>query len=508
MTQRLEKLPILLMTTVGCVLVGGLGYFIAEATNRVSYGDLYFWLFVLLLVAGSSAYLIARSPPRVLDIGRMYAVPTLITITAASLLTHGVTEFLGPGGRNHGVRETSVGGVQPHQLAWGSLGVIFLLIAVRHRVRLPLWLIAYASLGVLLGLAGQFALGPVLDVGLSAIGLFVMWVVANALQEDGGIVRLLHVFAIGYWMVTILAVVVHFTHLSLWSMTPASIQLPWEGSLKNVLTTGDDVGYGFITGQPGREASFIVCAYYLVLWRYHHRSVHGLLGLLAFGLFLTGYGRVPVVGGVIGFGIILLTNQSGTRFWRVAFTALLVAALLPTLASKFSDLSARPGHGQYASTTDGHLSIWSQHLGLFLQEPLTGVGSNATATQTAEARLEPILHESHPLPPEALNKEGSRGPGGWTGLLAQRGVVNGGIILGLIVLALAYCFSPFPDSSAGQKDITLARALILAWLIFCITDVAPFSIYTVTAYVLGQVTMIAAVRAIRRTTLLGRFRDP
>jgi hypothetical protein len=113
------------------------------------------------------------------------------------------------------------------------------------------------------------------------------------------------------------------------------------------------------------------------------------------------------------------------------------------------------------------------------------------------------LHESHPLSPEVLNGEGSRGVGGWTGLLAQRGVIDGGIILGLIVLALAYCFSPFPDSSAGKKDITLARALILAWLIFCITDVAPFSIYTVTAYVLGQVTMIAAVR-----TISGRGRSP
>jgi len=493
MTQRLQNLPILVMAVVGSVLAGLLGAMLAEASIG-PLGELYLWLFVLLLVAGGSAYLIARSPTRALDIGRMYAAPTLITIAATSLLTHGVIEFVG--GLTRGVKETSVGGVLPHQLAWGLLGVIFLLIAVWLRVRPPLWLMIYASLGVLLGLAGRFALNPVLDVGLSAIGLFVMWVVANALQEDGGIVRLLHPVAIGYWTVTILAIVVHFTHLSLWSMTPATVQLPWEGGLGNILTTGDDLGYGFITGQAGREASFIVCAYYLVLWRYHHRPGHGLLGLLAFGLFLTGYGRVPLVGGVIGLGMILLTNQYGTRLWKVALTALLVVALLPSLVSKLSDLSARQG-GQYASISDGHLSLWSQHLGLFLEEPLTGVGSNATATQSAEARLEPILHESHPLSPEALTAEGSRGVGGWTGLLAQRGVIDGGILIGLIVLALAYCFSPFPDSLLGKKDMTLARALIPVSLIFCITDVAPFSIYTVTAYVLGQVTMIAAVRAIK-----------
>jgi len=489
---RLRVLPVIV---AGSVLAGVLGYVVAEASSRVSHGQLYIWLFILLLVAAGSAYLISRAPTRTLEINRVYAAPTLITIAATSLLASGV--FLANG---HGLQEISLGGLLPHQIAWGSLGVIFLLIAVWLRVRVPLWLVAYASLGVLLGLAGRFALGPVLDVGLSAIGLFVMWVVANALQEDGGIVRLLHAVAIGYWTVTVLAVVVHFTHLSLESMTPASVQLPWEGGLKNILTTGDDQGYGFITGQPGREASFIVCAYYLVLWRHHHRSAHGLLGLLAFGLFLTGYGRVPLVGGVIGLGMILLTNQYGTRLWKVALTALLVVALLPSLVSKLSDLSARQG-GQYASISDGHLSLWSQHLGLFLEEPLTGVGSNATAAQTAEARLEPILHEPRPLSPEVLTDEGSRGVGGWTGLLAQRGVINGGIILGLIVLALAYCFSPFPDSSAGKKDMTLARALILAWLIFCITDVAPFSIYTVTAYVLGQVAMIAAVRSIRAKNL-------
>ena len=490
MTQRLENLPILAMAVVGSALAGVLGSMLAEASIG-PLGELYLWLFVLFLVTGGSAYLIARSPTRALDISRMYAAPTLITITATSLLTSGA--FLGVG---HGAVEISVGGVLPHQSAWGSLGVIFLLIAVWLRVRLPLWLMAYASLGVLLGLAGRFTLGPVLDVGLSALGLFVMWVVATALQEDGGIVRLLHPFAIGYWTVTVLAVVVHFTHLSLGAMTFASIQLPWEGGLTNILTTGNDLGYGFIAGQTGREASFIVCAYYLVLWRHNHRSVHGLLGLLAFGLLLTGYGRVPLVGGVIGLGLILLTNQYGTRFWKVALTALLVVALLPSLVSKFSDLSARKG-GQYTNAGSGHLSLWSQHLGLFLEEPLTGVGSNATATQSAEARLEPILHDPHPLSPEALAQRGSRGEGGWTGLLAQRGVINGGIILGLIVLALAYCLSPFPDSSAGKKDITLARALILASLIFCITDVAPFSVYSVTAYVLGQVTMIAAVRTIR-----------
>jgi O-antigen ligase len=312
------------------------------------------------------------------------------------------------------------------------------------------------------------------------------------------VMKLVASFAIGYWGITVLAIIVYVTHFSIGSMSSSTVVMPWQGGLKSILTNGDYTGYGFISTQTGREASFIVSAYYLVAWRYDHRRIHGYLGTLAFALFIAGYGRVPLIGGVVGLSLILLTNQHGTRFWRVAVGATLVVALVTSsgLISKFTNVSARGGAPTEGAAT-GHLSLWSQHLGLFLERPLTGVGSNATAEQSAEARLEPIIHDPNPLTTEKLTIRGSRGEGGWTGLLAQRGVINGGIILALFTLALTYCFSPFPKTREEKRDMTLVRALMAASLVFYITDVAPFSVYTVTAYVLGQVTMIAAVRVIQ-----------
>ncbi len=52
-----------------------------------------------------------------------------------------------------------------------------------------------------------------------------------------------------------------------------------------------------------------------------------------------------------------------------------------------------------------------------------------------------------------------------TGLVAQRGVINGGALLALIALAITYCFSPFPSSREGKQDMTLVRACIAASLI-------------------------------------------
>ena len=484
MTLRSQNLLTLTvaMIAVGSVVAGLLGSVIGGASLS-QHGELYLWLFVLSGVATAAYFLIRLSPVGNLDINRLYIVPVSIMIAATSLLANGI------------------GGVLPHQVAWGSLGLIFgfaaLLATGAIRLCLPPWLMAYAGIGIVLQLTETFGSGPVFDVGLSTIALFVMWMVANALNKDGGVMKFMVPFAIGYWVVTALGVIVHFTHFSIGSMTALTVEMPWQGGLKNVLTTGDYTGYGFIGTQTGREASFIVCAYHFVAWRYDRRRAHGYLAALAFALFLTGYGRVPLIGGAIGFGLILLSNERGTRFWKIAVSVVVVVGLATStgLVSKFTNLSARRGTRTAAADT-GHLSLWSQHLGLFLEQPLTGVGSNATEEQTAETRVHPIIHDSDPLPTEALSKRGSRGEGGWTGLLAQRGVINGGIILALIALAVTYCFGAFPTTQVGKQDMTLVRAFVAASLIFFITDVAPFSVYSVTAYVLGQVTMIAAVRAI------------
>jgi O-antigen ligase len=276
--------------------------------------------------------------------------------------------------------------------------------------------------------------------------------------------------------------------------------MPWQGGLHNIISTGNEIGYGFISGQPGREVSFVVCAYYLIAWRYDRRRRDGWLAALAFVLFLTGYGRIAIVGAAIGFVLILVTDRRGTRASGVAAASVLavLALSLGGIESQFLNISGRTGSNAstVAGATSGHLSLWSQQLNLFLERPLTGVGSNPTIEQDVEARFSPFFTD--PIPPtvERLDSDGSRGEGGWTGLVAQRGVVTGGALLALIALAISYCLSAFPASTEGKQDMTLLRAVIVASLIFYITDEVPFGIYTVSGYVLGQITMIAVVRAI------------
>ena len=331
MTMRLENLLAVPMIVIGSVAAGLLGSLIGGASLG-QHGELGLWLSALIGVATAAYVLIRLSPVGDLKINRLYVAPALIMIAATSLLANGV------------------GAVLAHQIAWGLLGLMFglaaLLLAGAIRLRLPVWLIVYASVGVALQLAETFASGAVFDIGLSTIALLVMWLVANALNRDGGVMKLMAPVAIGYWAVTGLAVLVHFTHVQIGSMTPSTVQMPWQGGLNNVLTSGDYTGYGFIGGQGGREATFIVCAYYFVAWRYERRPMHGFLAALAFALFLTGYGRVPLVGGAIGLALILLTNEHGTRFWRIAVSVVVIACLaIPSgLVSRFTNVSERGGH--------------------------------------------------------------------------------------------------------------------------------------------------------------------
>jgi hypothetical protein len=458
------------------ILVGLLGTAIGEA-SITHQGTLYLWLLALAGVTAATYFLLLRSAVHGYS-QRLYFVPIAIVVATDSLLANGV------------------GGLFPQQIAWGCLGIIFGF-AVLRTARIPVWLIVYAGIGIALGIAGQSPSSSVLDVGLSSIALLVMWLVASALVEDGGVMKFISVVAIAYWAITALGLVVYLTHVSIGSMTPLTIEMPWQGGLKNILVSGDIKGYGFIAGQAGREVTFAVCAYHFVKWRYDGRQLHGYLAALSFALFLTGYGRIPLVGGTIGFGLVLLTNQRGTRLWKVLLGVLLILAIaIPAgVASNLTNLSGRSGAVANGGST-GHLSLWSQHFGLFIEQPLTGVGTHPTSVQDAKARSVPFFHDSDPLTTVLLNEKGSRGEGGWTGLLAQRGIINGGIILALIALAIRYCFSAFPMSREGKQDMTLVRACVAASIIFYITDEAPFTVYTVSACILGQITMIAVVRTI------------
>jgi O-antigen ligase len=470
------------LTAVGlCALVACGSVWLGNATNSAD-GALALWLVLLTITTFFAYRFIMRSAVYDVSVGHLYAVPALVTIVVLSFFSDGIA------------------GVLSHQMAWGILGIVFVFTLLLKRtttMQVPLWLAAYAGLGFALLLLEGVSGSPVLDVGLSALGLFVTWQVAVALRAAGGIAKLLTVVAFGYWLVTGAALLVYLTHIPLGSMTPDTVTMPWDIGFKSIFTNGNYGGYGFISTQAGREASFVVCAFHLVRWRFDREWSHGVLALLAFALFVTGYGRVPLVGAVVGFAVILFTDAYGTRVSRILISAVLVVAAIGVfgLSSGITSVSGRTGAPTVGAST-GHLSLWSQHLGLFLEQPLTGVGSNATAKQIESAQNREIFHDANPLPAEILREKGSRGEGGWTGLLAQRGVICGGICLALLALALAYCFSAFPGTSLARQDMILARSLIPASLIFYITDVAPFSVYTVTAYVLAQVTMIAAVRTI------------
>jgi hypothetical protein len=64
-----------------------------------------------------------------------------------------------------------------------------------------------------------------------------------------------------------------------------------------------------------------------------------------------------------------------------------------------------------------------------------------------------------------------------------------------LFLAAAYCFRRhLGERDPEREDLTAIRALTAASFLFFITDVAPFSLYTVPGYLLGQITMIAVVR--------------
>jgi hypothetical protein len=391
-------------------------------------------------------------------------------------------------------------GVLPHQLAFGLCGLATILITTRHadiRISLPMWLVAYGALGVGLQLA-VFGLKPsvFLDIGLSVLALGVLWQLACVFCVEGGVMRFLGLVATAYWTVTIVAVLVEYSHVKLGGMSPNTVQLPWQGVATNIFVSGNVLGYGAIFGQAGREMGAIVAIYHFVRWRDDRRQVHLLLALVAFAFFLTAYGRVPFVGAAIAFAVTLSTSERGTK--RSAVVAIIVVTIAVASAPGVVKSFASERVGQQSFST-GHVSLWSQHLGLFILNPITGVGSRPTVSQQYEASLNPVFTDTEPLPAKELVRRGSRGEGGWTGVLAQRGVVSGGMILALLATALAGTFRPFPRSSKARQDMTVLRALLPATAVWYVTDIVPMSVYTFTAFVVAQVTMIGVAQSVRRT---------
>jgi hypothetical protein len=443
-----------------------------------------FGIAALCLVAVAATALV--SSDALIEIRRTpHAIPVIVMAVSTSLFASGI------------------GGVLPHQAAWGLIAVLFAAWAILSGSRLqrtaPRWLMLYAVLGLILELAYSWAFMPVLDIGLSVIALFVMWQIACSLASPGGVMRFLAGVAGAFWAVTVLAVLVQYSGAHVGSMSRSTITLPWEVPLGNLFHMGDYHGFGFVTTQAGREIAFVVCLYHFVRWRFTRRPLHAWLAAAAFLLFLTMYGRVPFVGGVLGLTIAGLTSRVGTPPVKVAAAAVFFAVffVLSGATSKITAVSEANARTSALSFDSGHYSLWSQHLGLFAEAPLTGVGNNPTDDQIAKTWQQPVISTTKSLPQEELLARGSRGEGGWTGLLAQRGIVAGGIIVSLLFFAARFVFAAFPRDPDAQQDAVVLRAVIPASFVFYITDVAPMSIYSVTAYVVGQLTMMAAVRAIR-----------
>ncbi|MEJ7655541.1 MAG: hypothetical protein WKF33_00735 [Thermoleophilaceae bacterium] len=477
--DRVWLLAAALLSAVG-------GALIPSVVDNVRLGEQFalYPLLLGLLVASVVAYrVIGRSEPSLaFDVRWFYAAPIVVTSVLLSVIS----------------------GSQAHQLAWALLAGIFGLLTLANsahlRVAVPLWLVAYAVGGLVLRLFSTLDTSLIFDVGLSVVALFVMWQVARSLAAPGGVMRFLGAVAACYWAVTVLGVLVELTGVSIGAMNPSTVVLPWqEGAFADIFVNGNYQGYGFITAQGGREISFIVGLYHFLGWRRTRAVLPAVLAGIAAHQFLTSYGRVPLVGAVVGFTVVLLTTRRGTSFSRLLVgTFVLIAIIFATgAASRIVDVSSREG-GTSTGFDTGHASLWSQHLGLFIQHPLAGVGSNPSAREIAETWENPVISAYQPLMMDDLLARGSRGEGGWTGLIAQRGIFGGAIVLALLGLAVAYCLRPFPRDPLAAQDMTVLRGVLPASFIFTITDIAPFSPYSVTAYVLGQLTLIAVVRELAR----------
>jgi hypothetical protein len=345
----------------------------------------------------------------------------------------------------------------------------------------------------------------ILDSGIVGIALLVSWNAAAGLGNDGSVARFLGVVAALYWFVTAAAVVVAVSNISFGSMSPSTVTPPWSTGLN-----GNYQGYGFVSTQGGRMVTAIVCVYHLVRWRYTPtlKPLNALLCLLAAVLFLLEYGRIPLIGGILAIAITLTTMSPGGRFaTRVAILSVVASVAVAGLLSAGANsgaISLRLGTINWDS---GHLALWNQQLQLFTIAPLAGVSSHPTDRQLYEASLNSIIPieviensiAAGGLTQASVTARGSRGEGGWTGLLAQHGIVGSGIVLALLLVAVRGLFRRYSDlSDPHRQDAILLRAILPATFVWYLTDVQVAGFTSFTDYVVLQLTMFGVVMELRR----------
>lgn len=386
---------------------------------------------------------------------------------------------------------TGVGGALPHQIVWPLVALAFggFALTADRTFTLPLWLIVFAVAGLTIDALTGASWTAVAEHALAALVLGGSWLAASRYSMAGGTMRYLEIVAGIFWGLFVLAVLLRYSGANVGSMGPSTITLPWQTSLN-----ANYQGYGAVTVQGARELALIVAVFHLVRGRFARDPRHLLAGAVALLFFASFYGRVPFIGGIVALAVLFATFRRGTNI-PIAIAAAVFLAVFGLGAGGLVDL--RFGETGWDS---GHLALWVQHLSLFGHSPWTGVGASASWPDVIQASQYPLTYvESGAggLQLTDLLERGSRGEGGWTGLLAQQGIVTGGIILSLVTIAAVSIWRKLPTDRTAFQDAVALRALIPATLVWYVTDAAPAGFFTLSGFVATQLTLVAVAREIR-----------
>lgn len=449
------------------------------------------YLASMLAVAIGAWWLLVRPTRSPLQPRSVWLVAVVVAIQAAAFTFGGTT-----------VGTYRTFGLAAHQISWIASGTVILAVVLVDRRRepsVPPWLLAYGL--VLLVVNAVFypdAESPVFDVGLSLVAIGGMWQLATILARPGGVMSFLGMIACAYWVILGIGVAVEYGGVALGSITASLVDLPWQLGITQIFTEGNYQGYGAVGGQGGREIGAVVAVYHFLAWRRGQAPAQLVLAALAALVFLTAYGRIPLLGGLVAFAIVLAHRPGrGLDTRRVAAFGVLGVGLMAVPAVNTAVIQSVTAKRAGARSIDtGHLSLWAQHLDLFVHRPLVGVGANATVADLAQATRTRVYNPmTTDLTQQELRDRGSRGEGGWTGMVAQRGILGGGIILALVGAGLAYCLRAYPEDDAEGTDLVALRALFPAALLWFITDIPPLGIYTLSAFLASMLTLIAVAKS-------------
>lgn len=377
-----------------------------------------------------------------------------------------------------------VAGLLPHQLAWLLVSLVVIADIIRDpkgRTVFPLWLLAFAAFSF--GLEHFTGAGNkgVFDCAIVTLMLFGGWHIASTFSGDRGLEQFLGLVSVAYWSMTIIAIPLAIAHVRIGAFNPGIVQLPWTGGVG-----GNYLGYGFITGQGGKILSLIVCTYHATKAKTSKSILHIVGALTSLLIAVFEYGRLPFVGGLLALVVIISTNRK-TKFWVFALVGIVGSLTTVNLGSGSSGLIRL--RLDTDSWDSGHAVLWNQHLALFSDHIWTGVTGSPSQEEILSSARSYIfqVNSSLQLNQAQLLARGSRGEGGWTSLLASRGVLAGAIICSLLAVSLLCC----RRARGTGTNWILARALLPATFVWYVTDLRIGVGYTFTDSVVLIFTLIA-----------------